>query len=324
MGSSTVDAFAATAPSDESVIDIRSGNVERELMAYPLGSKILIQHLDSYIGGGGTNTAVCFSRLGLKTGYVGKLGKDINGFSILRCLKEEGVTFLGAVGKRSGFSFILDSQAHDRTVFTFRGCNDELRYEEVKVNQLDTTWLYSSSLIGESFETLVRVARVLKARGVKVAFNPSTYLVKKGLDVVGRVLSLCDVVVLNKEEAQILVGSGEVDFLLKKLLQEVGGIVIVTDGARGSFASDGKLRYFVAPRDVQVVESTGAGDAFASTFVAGLAWEKPIIEAMVLAQINAESVIQKHGAKNGLLRRSELLSLARKRSYITRVVEVEQ
>ena len=52
-------------------------------IAYPVGSKILIKDLRFDIGGGGTNTAVSFARLGLNTGYIGSVGRDQPGKEIL-------------------------------------------------------------------------------------------------------------------------------------------------------------------------------------------------------------------------------------------------
>ena len=84
VGSNTLDVFAKT---DSELIEIKTKNFTEELLAYPLGSKILIKELDFMIGGGGTNTAVAFSRLGLKTGYLGKIGKDENGLKIFNNMK---------------------------------------------------------------------------------------------------------------------------------------------------------------------------------------------------------------------------------------------
>jgi ribokinase len=68
VGSATVDVFVKT---EAELIEITKKGSEEELIAYPTGSKILIQQLDFKIGGGGTNTAVAFARLGLKTAYLG-------------------------------------------------------------------------------------------------------------------------------------------------------------------------------------------------------------------------------------------------------------
>jgi len=66
-------------------------------MNYPVGGKMLIKDLKFDVGGGGTNTAVAFSRLGLKTGCICEFGKDENGRKILDLLKKEKVKFLGKI-----------------------------------------------------------------------------------------------------------------------------------------------------------------------------------------------------------------------------------
>ena len=86
VGSATVDVFVET--HDEDVIDIRTAHSEEIYTCFELGSKILIDHLEFTTGGGGTNTAVSFKHLGLKTAYLGNIGKDINGDKILRMLKK--------------------------------------------------------------------------------------------------------------------------------------------------------------------------------------------------------------------------------------------
>ena len=73
FGSAVVDVFVNTELPEK-----------QKHIAYPIGSKILIKDLKFDIGGGGTNTAVAFSRLGLKTGYIGKLGDDEQGQDIIK------------------------------------------------------------------------------------------------------------------------------------------------------------------------------------------------------------------------------------------------
>ena len=68
FGSAVVDVFVDTDVSEK-----------KNFISYPVGSKILIKDLKIDVGGGGTNSGVAFSRLGLKTGYIGKLGDDENG-----------------------------------------------------------------------------------------------------------------------------------------------------------------------------------------------------------------------------------------------------
>nr|MCK4929598.1 carbohydrate kinase family protein [Nanoarchaeota archaeon] len=112
MGSNTIDVFVHTDQSG--IINIRSKAGCEELISYPVGTKMLITKLMHNLGGNGANTAVALSRLGLRTAYLGEIGKDPNGKLIFDALKKEKVDFIGGRGDESGFSIILDSIEHDR------------------------------------------------------------------------------------------------------------------------------------------------------------------------------------------------------------------
>ena len=79
-------------------------------------------------------------------------------------------------------------------------------------------------------------------------------------------------------------------------------IIVITDKNKKISAYDGKKKYFLIPHKIKVVERTGAGDAFASRFVAGLIVGKSIKESLKLGLRESESVIKYFGAKNNLLR----------------------
>jgi len=290
FGSAVVDVFVGT--------DVSERNKE---ISYPVGGKILIKELKFDIGGGGTNTAVAFSRLGLRTGCICKVGSDENGREILEMLKKEKVDFLGETAKdsksKSGYSIILDSRGGDRTILTYKGANDEIEKKDIK--KFKTKWLYLSSLLGKSFETQKKLAETLKRKGVKIAFNPSSYLIKsKNL---GSLLRITDVLILNKEEAEMLTKNKGKD-LLKALYDLTKGIVVVTNKDKIVECYDGKKRFSIIPHKIKVVERTGAGDAFASGFVAGRIVGKPVQECLKLGLRESESVIKYFGAKNNLLR----------------------
>ena len=170
FGSAVVDAFAYTDAAEK-----------KGFMYYPVGAKILIKDMKIDIGGGGTNTAVAFARLGLKTGCVCGIGNDDNGKEILALLKKEKIKFLGRIvkGELTGYSIILDSRGGERTILTYKGANDEISIEDIKLRKLKTNWLYCSSLLCESLETQKKLARILKTKNVKLAFNPIMYLIKK-------------------------------------------------------------------------------------------------------------------------------------------------
>ncbi|MFH1770526.1 MAG: carbohydrate kinase family protein [archaeon] len=310
VGSNTVDVFAKT---DSELIEIKSKTGVEELLAYPLGTKILITDIEFMIGGGGTNTAVAFSRLGMKTGYLGKIGKDENGLKIFKLLKKENIDFLGTLGKISGYSVILDSIENDRTILTYKGCNNDLTFKEVNFSKMKTKWFYFSSMMGKSLETMKKLAEYATKNNIKVAFNASSYLVEKGFSNIKKVLENTTIFMLNKEEAETLVGKGGIKDLVKRLKLPNMEAVVVTDGQKGAFCYDGKTLYSISPaKKLRILETTGAGDAFASSFVAGFLMNKNIETSLKIAAINAESVIQNYGAKNILLSKNDLLKKLKK------------
>ena len=287
FGSAVVDAFVDTDVSEE-----------KGFMQYKVGDKMLIKSLKFEIGGGGTNTAVAFSRLGLKTGYIGEFGEDVNGKRILDLLKNERIEFLGKIvrGELTGYSVILDSKDHDRTILTYKGANDEISPRDIK--KFESKWMYYSSLLGKSFETQKEIAKEFVKNGGRIAFNPSSYLIKnKNLS---SLLKLTHILILNKEEAAML--TREKDLLVG--LHRLGPkIVVITDRDKMISCYDGNEKYFLKPhQNLKVVERTGAGDAFASGFVAGQIVGKTIEESLKLGLAEGESVITSRGAKNKLLR----------------------
>jgi len=311
MGSNTVDVFAHTDQSD--IIGIRSKTESEEYISYPVGTKMLITKLMHNIGGNGANSAIAFSRLGLRTAYLGEIGKDYNGKLILNALRKEKVNFIGTRGDESGFSIILDSIEHDRTILTYKGCNNDLRFGEVKKSKLRTKWFYLSTMLGESLHTMQRIAEYARKDKIKIAFNPSSTMLENETKAVINLLRYADVLVLNKEEAETLVGKNIPEVNIKKLLVYGPRIVIITEGKKGVLAYKDGYYYKINPKkDLKIIESTGAGDAFASTLTAGLIMNKPFEFCLKMAVNNAESVICYHGAQNNLLSRKELFKIVEK------------
>ncbi len=289
FGSAVVDAFVDT-----------EFNKKSNSFSYPAGSKILVDDLKFDIGGGATNVAVAFARLGLATGCVCKVGDDNNGVDVLDMLGKENVKFLGSKTKgKTGYSIVLDSKDRSRTILTFKGPGNDIKLDEVP--KFKTDWLYFSSVLGMSFRTQEKLARKLKKEGTRLAFNPSGYLIKR--EDLRSILKLCDVLILNKEEAEMLCRKYKKRGDLMVCLRGLGPrIVVITDKNKLISCSDGNKEYFLKPNKVKVVERTGAGDAFASGFVAGVIAGKTIPESLRLGLRESESVIRYFGAKNKLLR----------------------
>jgi ribokinase len=314
FGSSTVDVFAKTKYSE--LIKIMDNNKKTEnLLAYPVGGKLLIEELDFTTGGGGTNVGVSFSLLGLKSAYLGCMGKEANSEIILSALKKYNVDTNLVVRKKgqTGYSIILDSIEHDRTILAYKGLNNEITFNDIDKKKLKTKWFYFSAMLGKAFKTQEKLAKFAEKNKIKIAFNPSSYLAEKGSSFLREILSRTEILVLNKEEAALLAGKDTVEYMAIKLHGLGPKYVVITDGKNGAYCYHEGDFYFAKTNRIKIVETTGAGDAFASTFLAGLILKDDISFALKLATTNSESVISYHGAKNKLLTLKEAQSTMRKK-----------
>ncbi|KHO50977.1 MAG: ribokinase family sugar kinase [archaeon GW2011_AR13] len=289
FGSAVVDTFIDT-----------EFNKKTGSFSYPAGAKILVEDLKSDIGGGATNVAVAFARFGFNTGCICKVGEDNDGKEIIDLLKKEKVKFLGSISKeRTGHSIILDSKGEDRTILTYKGPGNNIDLDELP--KFETKWLYYSSMIGKTFKTQEVLAKKLVKDGIKLVFNPSDYLIKK-MNILP-LLKMTYVLVLNKEEAEMLCKRYNLKGDILDCLREFGPkIVVVTNKDKLTYAYDGIKKYSIKPHNIKVVERTGAGDAFAAGFTAGLMVNKSLQQCLELGLKESESVLRYFGAKNNLLR----------------------
>ncbi len=304
IGSATIDYFADT---DSELIQIDTRTTHESLLAFPLGSKILVKELNMTTGGGGTNTATAFTRLGLNTAFLGKLGDDPAAEFILGSLAKEKIEFLGKQAGKSGISFVLNSIGDDRTILAYKGANDELLPGDIP--DFDTHWVYLSSMINQSFTTLVDY---ITQGSFKVAFNPSSYQAEMGYDKLKPLIDRVSILVMNREEACKLLGldyhqHSDVAKLTRQLALAPDQTTIITDGAAGAWVFDGEQVLMAKPTpDLDILETTGAGDAFAATFTACKIKGLSTADALEYAMTNAESVLQHKGAKERLLEWQEL------------------
>ena len=299
VGSSTIDLYVK--PKFSEVLYDKSN---KEHISFPVGGKILVDELEFSTGGGGTNAAVALARLGLKVAYLGKMGLDDYSATILQSLNKEGIdTSLVAKKKnaKAGFSVVIDDKGRDRTILSFRGSNGDLLWEEIPKVKLKTKWFYFSSMMKESFKTLIRLSEYAEKKNIQIAFVLSPFLAEKGMRSLKSILKRVSVLVLNKEEAGLLVGDKDYESQFNALVKAGPTTIAITDGAKGAHVFNEGCIYYGKPRRVKIVETTGAGDAFASTFLAGLIAKNDIPFALKLAMANAESVIGHHGAKEKLL-----------------------
>lgn len=275
-----------------------------------IGSKVDIDRLSYEVGGGGTNAAVEFARHGHESIYFGNIGHDAAGESVLACLDKEGVDtsyVTYAPHKSTGCSVILlDIKSGERTILTHRGASatfDNLDAGDLARIQPD--WLYVTSLRGD-MDTLLRFFETAKELGCKVMFNPGNLELSEKKKLIG-LLDLVDVLLVNKKEAAEIVPGTILTEPVSRLHNYVP-TVIITDGSMGAIATDGVKTYrFGIYEDLKVKDTTGAGDAFGSGFLAHFAAGHSFRDSLTYASANSTFVVTKLGAKAGLLTGSETL-----------------
>lgn len=273
---------------------------------FAFGGKLEIEEITAASGGGATNSAVTFSRQGLKTAAVFKIGNDIFGELIVKELKKEGIQTLLSVDKDipTGYSTILLSPQSERTILVYRGATGTMRLIDLPFSKIKSKWLYiTPSTI--PYSAVTKLFQYASQKNIKVAINPSRYYLRKS-----PLLGRAEVLIMNQEEASYLTGvkyekTGQV---LRKLFKMIKcPITVMTNGPQGAWIKAGSKLYKAGIfKEKKRVDRTGAGDAFGSGFVAGLI-KKPndIQYAIRLAGANAASVVEHIGAKKGILRQKD-------------------
>lgn len=306
IGSATKDVFLV---SDQ--IKLMKSKLFRTGMAecVALGSKIEVNDLHVSSGGGATNAAATFSNLKFKTACIAKIGDDSRGRDIKEELESLGVdtkTMTEEKNGQTGHSTLLTAPNGERTALVYRGVSKSLSAKDIDWSLFENTrWVYITSL-GGNIELAKRIINTCKKNNVHVAWNPGMTEIKKGAEIIMKLLSQnVHVFNVNKEEAMALTkdSKGDVMKLSAKMFPANHHIRIITDGANGAYLSNDSSWYKCGTSSKEHVSRTGAGDAFGSGVVASLMRGDPINIALQVGTLNAQSVIKSLGAKQGLLKK---------------------
>ncbi len=287
-------------------------NDQGKWLAMPFGTKIPFDHHEVIPAvGNASNAAVAFSRLGLKSSFVTNVGGDQEGRDMIAVLQKEGVDhrFVRVNPEnKSNYHFVLRYKA-ERTILIKHEAYD-YHWPSLKPDEVPQ-WIYFSSISDHAIPYHDQVSDWLDQNpDVKLAFQPGTFQMEAGAERLERVYKRSEVLVLNREEA-VTVGGGnheDIHDLINHLHALGPRIVVITDGPNGAYASDGDNRFSMPlyPDPAPPVDRTGAGDSFASAFVAALVKGKSLEDALRQAPVNSMGVVQKVGAQAGLLTQEEM------------------
>lgn len=309
VGKTTIDQFLILKQKTVKYhLDTKTG-----YLSFKHGEKINADEVEFSLGGNAANVAVGLSRLGLSAGLCSEVGDDEFSLKIRNELARENIDrsyVTHAKDTYSSFSVIIDFKG-ERTIFGRK----MQRKNDFRFYDLWAKYVFLTSLEREWRRPYKQALWHLIKKGGKLAFNPGTLQLKEGRDVTLQILGHSDLLFVNKEEAESLILGherrktdneiGYIRHLLTKLQKMGAKIVVITNGKRGSHAIDEYGNFYIEGLfPGEVVERTGAGDAYTAGFLAATVCGKPVKEAMRWGAVNAASVVSKVGATSGLLERS--------------------
>jgi ribokinase len=265
-----------------------------EGICLPFGSKIEVPKITFTTGGVGTNAATTFSRQGLKTAVICRVGPDVSGEEVIRGLIREGIDIRFVqkdLDTPTAYSVIFLTKSRERTILSYKGTGEELTEKEIPWLKFPpeacsrdasasaggpspaekTKWFFIGSLGGNE-KLLQKLFSFAKRNKIKVAGNPGSRelkILKKNKNL----LNNYDIFIVNQEEASYLTGVPyqKEKEIFQKLDNWVKGIVVMTKGPKGVAVSDGQTIWQAGTfKERKIADRTGAGDAFGSGFVAGL------------------------------------------------------
>ncbi len=314
IGSCSQDIFF---PSDEYVVfDTPEDITSKRKAAFEIGGKFRVPDRYEAIGGVAANASIGLARLGIVSACYTHIGQDGLGDWVLHELEKESV-LTHLVQQEPGIKTDLSAivvlvKSGDRIIFHNRDANERLRVDETKLAR--AKWILMSALNGDWKTNVAKVVSHLDQSSTRFAINPGQHNLKDDPELLLSLIARADVVVLNKDEAiELLMRESGADrtrldderFLLESLLAKGARSVGLTDGVRGAWATDG-TDFLFAPIHAlgPVVDSTGAGDAFTSGFLAGRVRGSSLRESLATGMLNSGGVVTRYGAIDGLQTKS--------------------
>jgi sugar/nucleoside kinase (ribokinase family) len=303
MGNALVDILAVT--KDENLLkkyNLPKGSMQHvsEQTANEVYHDIKEIGASVVTGGSAANTINGISRLGLKTGFLGKVGNDELGDFYDADLKKSGVCSRLIRGERgTGRAMVVISPDSERTFAVYLGAAIEMTPADIDPSIFDGyDYFHVEGYLLQDHNLIETAMKTAHDKGKTVSIDLASYnVVEENVDFLHRLIkNYADIVFANDEEAKAFTGEEEPDRALWEIAQ-LCDIAIVKVGSKGSWVKQGPRVYHTPAKIVQPVDLTGAGDLYASGFLYGLALEKDLYICARIGTICAGEIIQVVGTK---------------------------
>ncbi len=281
-------------------------------------------------GGAPANVLVAAGNFGAKTAFIGKVGKDMHGEFLKETLKKYNIETKGLIMDEKVFTtlaFVSLNEKGERT-FSFArkpGADTCLTKEEVNLELIKECKIFhfgSLSLTDNpSKEALLYALEKAREMNKIISYDPNYRpLLWKNKDTAVKemraIIKYADIMKISDEETELLTGYKEPEKAASKLIEQGISLVFVTLGSEGSFLKTKDFQITVKSKKCNVVDTTGAGDAFWGAILYKLAErensvfqisEKEGTEYLKFANTAAGICVEKRGAIPAMASLEELL-----------------
>jgi sugar/nucleoside kinase (ribokinase family) len=276
--------------------------------------------LDRYLlsaGGCAANTAACLRRLGREVAVMGKVGDDLFGDFVLKDLQRLGID--GSAVRRSAShatstTYIINVRGEDRRYFHCLGANTDFSLDDIDFRTFESARaLYFGGYIlmpGFRPQDLAQLFRKAKDRGLftilDVVIGAGTPVSIQWLE---QVLAHTDIFLPNSDEAKVLTNCNDPSEQAEVLARiNPDCTVAITLGSLGALVRRGNQVLRAEGYQVSSIDESGAGDAFAAGFIAGVLEGWPLDQTLQFASAVGASCTRALGCTDGVFRFHEALA----------------
>ena len=288
-------------------------NALLEEMSLPKGSMTLVDeklkkliaeksnHLEKDMASGGSaaNTIHGLARLGIPTAFLGTVGQDETGDFFYSDLEKSNIKpLLNRSKTPSGLASTLISKDGERTFGTYLGAAIELSGKDFSDDHFKGyDILHVEGYLVQNHELLETILRLAKKEGLKISIDMASYnVVEDNLEFLKKMVrQYVDILFANEEEAKAFTGKEPQDALNEMANQSE--IAVVKIGSKGSMVKSGSEIVHIDAIKTDAIDTTGAGDLYASGFIYGLIHDLGLKKAGYIGSLLASTVIEKIGAK---------------------------
>lgn len=269
------------------------------------GETILGSQFRTFPGGKGANQAVAAARLGGHVKIVGRVGSDSFGSALIESLRADGVdtTYVKQTeGVSSGVALITVSDEGQNNIVVVPGANALLTPDDIRA--ADRAFHGAEAVVVQleiPMETVKEAVRLACDHGVQVILNPAP---AQALD--ESLLAQVDFLIPNEGELLQVTGMPSVSQAASSIKALGLCSLVVTLGKEGVLVLHNSLSWHVLPHNVEVVDSTAAGDAFVGAFATGLTEGKNAQDAAAWGNAAGALAVTRAGAQPSLPTRVEL------------------